>query len=92
MLRARTVALVAVAGTAEAVALVRAMRGVPTLEAAELFFDDGLALVRAHAGLAAPFADEHPAYVLVECAGRTDPTDELLGGAGSRPANWCSTR
>ena len=78
LLEARVVALVAVAGTAEAVELVRAMRAVESLEAAELFFAHGLALVRAHAGLAAPFTTDHPAYVLVECAGRTDPTDDLL--------------
>ena len=51
----------------------------PSLEAAELFFADGLDLVRDHTGLPAPFAADHPAYVLLECAGREDPTDELLG-------------
>ena len=49
-----------------------------TLEAAELFFADGLALVRDHTGLPAPIAGEHPAYLLVECADRADPSDELL--------------
>jgi FAD/FMN-containing dehydrogenase len=78
LLSARAVALVAVAGTAEAVALVATLRALPSLEAAELFYADGLALVREHTGLPAPFAVEHPAYVLVECAGREDPTDELL--------------
>jgi FAD/FMN-containing dehydrogenase len=78
LLAARAVALVAVAGTAEAVELVRAMRVVPSLEAAELFFADGLDLVREHTGLAAPFTAAHPAYVLLECAGRDDPTEELL--------------
>lgn len=78
LLPARAVALVAVTGTAEAVGLVRAMRAVPSLEAAELFYADGLALVRGHVGLPAPFAAEHPAYVLLECADRVDPTDPLL--------------
>jgi FAD/FMN-containing dehydrogenase len=78
LLAGRAVALVAVAGTAEAVELVRSMRAVPSLEAAELFYADGLALVRGHTGLPAPFADAHAAYVLLECAGREDPTDELL--------------
>jgi FAD/FMN-containing dehydrogenase len=81
-LAARAVALVAVAGTAEAVELVRSMRALASLEAAELFYADGLALVREHTGLPAPFAVVHPAYVLVECAGREDPTDDLLAALG----------
>jgi FAD/FMN-containing dehydrogenase len=78
LLAARAVALVAVAGTAEAVELVRTMRAVPSLEAAELFYANGLALVCAHTGLPAPFGEAYPAYVLLECAGRLDPTEELL--------------
>jgi FAD/FMN-containing dehydrogenase len=78
LLSARAVALVAVTGTAEAVELVRSMRALPSLEAAELFYADGLDLVREHTGLPAPFAAAHPAYVLLECAGRDDPTDDLL--------------
>jgi FAD/FMN-containing dehydrogenase len=78
LLAARAVALVAVAGTAEAVELVQTMRAVPSLEAAELFYANGLALVCAHTGLPAPFGEAYPAYVLLECAGRVDPTDELL--------------
>jgi FAD/FMN-containing dehydrogenase len=79
LLSERAVALIAVAGTAEAVELVRSVRALPTLEAAELFYADGLSLVREHTGLPAPFAEAHPAYVLLECADRSDPTDELLG-------------
>ena len=79
----RAVALVAVEDTAAAVALVRTLRSaLPSLEAAELFFADGLDLVREKTGLAAPFAQAHPAYVLVECAQRTDPTDDLLAALG----------
>jgi FAD/FMN-containing dehydrogenase len=73
------VALVAVADTTAAVELVRSLRDrLPALEAAELFYAEGLALVRAQTGLPAPFADEHPAFVLVECAARHDPSEELL--------------
>ena len=75
---ARAVALVAVGGTSEAVDLVRAARALPNLEAAELFYADGLAMVCAHTGLPAPFAESHPAYVVLECAGHDDPTEELL--------------
>jgi FAD/FMN-containing dehydrogenase len=85
LLPGRAVALVAVDDTAAAVSLVQRLRVLSSLEAAELFYADGLALVREKTGLTAPFADEHPAYVLVECAARADPTDELveiLGGAG----------
>jgi FAD/FMN-containing dehydrogenase len=76
----RAVALVAVDDTAAAVALVRRLReALPSLEAAELFFADGLELVRGVTGVAAPFAEPHPAFLLVECAQRADPTDDLLG-------------
>jgi FAD/FMN-containing dehydrogenase len=79
----RAVALVAVDDTAAAVALVRSLRtALPSLEAAELFFADGLDLVREKTGLPAPFAEPHPAYLLVECAQRADPTDELLAALG----------
>jgi FAD/FMN-containing dehydrogenase len=75
----RAVALVAVTDTAAAVELVRALRDqLSTLEAAELFYADGLSLVREKTGLGAPFAEGHPAYVLVECADHADPTDDLL--------------
>jgi FAD/FMN-containing dehydrogenase len=83
----RAVALIAVDGTAAAVDLVRTLRDrLPTLEAAELFYADGLALVREQTGLPAPFADDHAAFVLVECAGRADPTDELLAALGETTA------
>jgi FAD/FMN-containing dehydrogenase len=78
LLAGRAIALVAVAGVAEAVELVRSMRSLSSLEAAELFLADGLDLVRAHTGLSAPFSAAYPAYVLVECAQRADPSEELL--------------
>jgi FAD/FMN-containing dehydrogenase len=79
LLAGRAVALVAVNDTGAAVALVRMLRDrLPSLEAAEIFYAEGLALVRSQSALPAPFDQEHPAYVLVECAQRVDPTDELL--------------
>ena len=87
LLPARAVALVAVEGVAGALDLLAAARaGLPSLAAAELFFADGLDLVRAHGGLAAPFPETHSAYVLLECAGRTDPTDYLLDVLGASDA------
>jgi FAD/FMN-containing dehydrogenase len=75
----RCVALIALADTAAAVNVVRRLRErLPSLEAAELFFADGLALVREKAHLGAPFLTDHPAYLLVECAQATDPTDDVL--------------
>jgi FAD/FMN-containing dehydrogenase len=85
-LRARAVALLALPDTAAAVGLLPALRtGLPDLVAAELFLADGLALVRAHGRLPAPFPAEHPAYLLLECAAVADPTDQLVdvvGGLG----------
>jgi FAD/FMN-containing dehydrogenase len=79
LLPARAVALVAVEGVEGALELLAAARaGLPSLSAAELFLAEGLALVRAHGQLAAPFAESHSAYVVLECSGRLDPTDELL--------------
>ncbi|HEX2141453.1 MAG TPA: FAD-linked oxidase C-terminal domain-containing protein, partial [Candidatus Limnocylindria bacterium] len=44
---------------------------------AELMFEDGIGLVVRHAGLSHPFSRPHPAYLLVEVDGASDPTDEL---------------
>jgi FAD/FMN-containing dehydrogenase len=85
-LPARAVALVAVEDTAAALSLLARLRSaVPTLSAAELIFASGVALVRESAGLAAPFAEEYPAYLLVECADRTDPTDVLVDALADAP-------
>jgi FAD/FMN-containing dehydrogenase len=82
-LDARAVALVAVDSTAAALALVASARQrLASLLAAEVFYADGLALVRAHGKLPAPFSDEYPAYVVLECADREDPTDLLLDALG----------
>lgn len=79
LLAGRAVALVALDGTDAAVSLVRRARDVlPSLEAAELCFANGIDLVRRHTGLPAPFADNHPAYLLLECAQHDDPSDDLL--------------
>jgi FAD/FMN-containing dehydrogenase len=77
---ARCVALIALAGTAEAIALLAVLREHvgPMLSAAELMFDGGVELVRAASGLPRPFAEPAPSYLLVECAGRQDPSDLLM--------------
>ena len=83
-LRARAVALLAMESTAAAVALLPALRAtLPSLSAAELFFHAGVELVRKHRGLAAPFAVEHAAYLLLECIDSTDPLEPLAAAVES---------
>jgi FAD/FMN-containing dehydrogenase len=85
-LTARAVALVALPDTQAAVDLLPSLRARLTdLAAAELFFAEGLALVRANGALAAPFPVEHPAYLILECAGQTDPTDALVEAVAELP-------
>lgn len=55
-------------------------RELPSLEAADFFLDDGLSLVLDHLALPAPVKRRKPAYVILECAARTDPTEELAAG------------
>lgn len=81
--RARCVALLAMADTQAAVDLLPGLRDrLPSLSGAELVYADGIALVRKHSGLPAPFEIEHPAYLLLECADRIDPTDALVEAVG----------
>ena len=48
-----------------------------TLTAAEIFTPTGSRWSARTAGLPAPFAERHPAYLVIECAGRDrDPTDD----------------
>jgi FAD/FMN-containing dehydrogenase len=78
-LGARCVALLALPSVGAAVALLPGLRArLPSLSAAELMFPAGVELVRRYAGLAAPFQEQHPAYLLLECIHRTDPTDGLV--------------
>ncbi len=75
----KVVALLGVAGTEAALAYLDVMRRrVEGLEAAELFFADGLSLVRDHGGLPAPLGQAFPAYLVVECGGVRDPGDSLF--------------
>jgi FAD/FMN-containing dehydrogenase len=75
----RAVALVAVDGADEAAALAGELRRtLPNLLAAELFFEQGLALVLRHAGGTHPFGAAHGGYLLAEAGGAADPTAELV--------------
>ena len=79
----RAVALLAVDDAAAAMEVAGALRrSLDNLLAAELFFDDGMTLVLNHAGGDRPFRESHPAYLLVEADGATDPADELVEAIG----------
>jgi FAD/FMN-containing dehydrogenase len=83
-LRARAVALLALPDVESVVGLLPTLRSsLPDLVAAEMFLPEGLALVRAYAGLSAPFAQEHPVYLVLECASATDPTDQLVSAVAA---------
>ncbi len=71
-------ALLGLATLDDAVALVARLRArLPSLQAADFFLADGLALVCAHRRLAPPLPDGHAVYLLVECGDEHDPTEAL---------------
>jgi FAD/FMN-containing dehydrogenase len=74
----RVTALLALGSTADALAVfARLRRRLVHLEAAEVFYADGLALVRRHGGASSPFPADHSTYLLVEVAGYDDGVEEL---------------
>ena len=78
LLERRAVALLAVGSVGDAVSIAGALRrSLPSLQAAELFFDAGLELVLEHASATSPFRERHLAYLLIEVAASTDPSDQL---------------
>jgi FAD/FMN-containing dehydrogenase len=89
----RVTALVAVAGVASALGVVRELRraGV-VLEAAEVFLDEGMALVCDHLGIGRPLAAA-PAYLLLEWAGpvevlaAADVVDAVVADDAARRAS-----
>jgi FAD/FMN-containing dehydrogenase len=82
-LRERATALLAVRDTDAALRIVARVRArLPSLEAAEVFFAEGVDLVCHHTGAPLPFGARHPAYVLVECAAQEDPSDALAAALG----------
>jgi FAD/FMN-containing dehydrogenase len=77
-LACRSVALVAFPSVAAAVAAAAVYRmSLTTLEACELFLRSGLELVCSATGARPPFPVSSEAYLLVEAADRSDPTDAL---------------
>ena len=81
-----TVALLAFASTADAVASIAPLHGsCATIEAIELFLPSGLALVCEATGAPPPFDDlaGHGAYLLVEAADRRDTASDLAESVAS---------
>ncbi len=68
-------ALSSTTAAVDAASLLR--RSLPDLQSLEIFFQAGLDLVCRTSGLAAPFAGEHRAYLLVETAAQRDPMPEM---------------
>jgi FAD/FMN-containing dehydrogenase len=80
----RTVALLAFSAVDHAVEASASLRlALPSLSAAELFLAAGLELVCSATGIHSPFPRPSPAYLLVEAADQTDPTDALAEAADS---------
>lgn len=74
----RTVALLALPNIEAALEIVGAVRSaMPSLGAAEAFFQEGVELVCTHAKLPSPFASPAGCYLLLECASRRDESAEL---------------
>jgi FAD/FMN-containing dehydrogenase len=74
----RVVALLGFAGVDDALVACGALRRtLPSLDATELFFHDGLSLVCTTFGLPMPLTSPAAAYLLVECADRVDPSEQL---------------
>jgi len=71
-------ALVGCATLADAVALLPALRSLPSLDAVELLMPEALAVACAHLGITPPLAvGTAAAFVMIDCAAHHDPTDEL---------------
>ena len=88
----RAVALLGVPGTAAAVALAAELRRrAEALTAVEIFYQEGLDLVCAHAGLEPPFDARRPAYLLVELTGGPDVLDQLAAVLDDSPVDDAAT-
>jgi FAD/FMN-containing dehydrogenase len=75
------------AGAARAaVEVFRRLRLLPSLEAFELVYPDGVSLVVEHAGLGAPGRGQEDAFLVVECAANRDPVGELADALEDCPA------
>jgi FAD/FMN-containing dehydrogenase len=75
---ARVAALIGLSSLDDAESTLAVLRReLPSLEAADFFLDEGLALVLEHLGTEAPLPTRPPAYLILECADASDPTEQL---------------
>jgi len=82
----RAVALLGLEAVADAIALAGELRrSLPSLAAAELFFDAGLELVVRHTGAQRPFPRRYTVYLLIEADGEVDPSDDLVNAVAAAP-------
>jgi FAD/FMN-containing dehydrogenase len=83
----RVVALMAFPSTEDAVdAAFLLRRALPDLQSLELFLRAGLDLVCRVTGVAHPFVEPHPAFLLAEVAGPTDPMPAMAAALDSVPS------
>ena len=83
----RVVALLAFSSTSDAVeAAFLLRRALPDLQSLELFLAAGLDLVCRVTGAPHPFAVPHPAFLLAEVAGPTDPLPAVAAALDSVPS------
>ncbi|MDQ1397886.1 MAG: hypothetical protein QOG64_3145 [Acidimicrobiaceae bacterium] len=87
LLRERVVALLALGSVTAALEAVAALRGrLSSLDAAEVFFAEGLALVRRAFDLPSPGPTSYPVNRLIACADHVEPPDALAAAvAGLGP-------
>jgi len=81
----RAVALLAVPDVSSALNVLARVRTLGSLDAAELFFREGVELVCKHSGLPMPFGASHACYVLLECAAPQDPLPDLAAALEGAP-------
>jgi FAD/FMN-containing dehydrogenase len=78
LLPARVTALLALPDLERGLEVLRRLRAeAPSLQAVDWFHAHGLGRVCERHGLPLPFRAQHGAYLVVECAARSDPSDEL---------------
>ncbi len=83
--RSTAAALVACDSIDDAVALLPALRSMPSLDAVELLLPQALEVSCAYLGIAPPVATTSAAaFVMVDCAAHTDPAGELASVVGER--------
>lgn len=81
------VVLLAAKSVDDAIACVGSLRrSTDAIRAVELMLHGGMELVSSLSGSSAPFGQAYPAYVLIEAAGSTDVTDQLIEAVDASPA------